>query len=100
MILLDKTDSGYSFSIQAESGTTLLQSVVFSNKEEAQSIIEGLTRIKGVQNTFERKTNHKGDFLFNLKSSNGKLIGQSELYSSEAGLQNGINNLKIVLASL
>jgi len=100
MILLNKIDSGYNFSIRAENGEALMSSVIFSKKEEAQTVIDGLAGTKKNSNIFERKTNHEGDFLFNVKNSNGKLIGRSQLYNSEAGMENGINNLKIILASL
>jgi len=43
---------------------------------------------------FERKTNHKGEFQFSLKDSDGKIIGHSQNYNSEAGMENGIKNLR------
>jgi len=43
---------------------------------------------------FERTTNHGGDFQFRLKNINGELIGNSLSYSSEAGMENGIKNLR------
>ncbi|MGB5667196.1 MAG: YegP family protein, partial [Maribacter sp.] len=39
-------------------------------------------------------------FLFSLKNNGGQIIGISELYSSEAGMENGIKNLKNRIASL
>ncbi len=43
---------------------------------------------------FERKTNHSGAFMFSLKDENGKIVGYSQCYNSEAGMENGIKNLK------
>jgi len=100
MILLDKINSGYNFTVRAESGEALLNSVTFSDKKEVETIIRGLTGIKKNHTIFERKTNHEGEFLFYVKNSHGMLIGQSQLYNSEAGMENGINNLRIILASL
>ena len=31
-----------------------------------------------------------GEFQFNLKASNGQVVGASQMYSSEATLKNGI----------
>ncbi|MEO9892887.1 YegP family protein [Aurantibacter sp.] len=100
MIVLDKIESGYTFKIQAESEEALMESMVFSTKEEVTHIINALTNSPITQFTFERKTNNSGKFLFNVKDSSGRLVGTSQLYNSEAGMQNGIKNLKITLASL
>ena len=52
------------------------------------------------RNHFERKTNHSGQFLFNLKDNDGNLIGQSQFYDSEMGMENGIKNLQNRLEEL
>lgn len=41
----------------------------------------------------ERKTNTEGKFLIELKKTNGETIGSSGLYSSEAGMENGLLNI-------
>lgn len=84
----------YCFILKSESGHTLLQSISFLNKKEVSDMIKSLSRIVGKSNVFERKTNHKGQFLFNFNTDNGTLIGSSQYYNSEAGMENGIKNLK------
>ncbi|HAI37493.1 MAG TPA: hypothetical protein DCM40_04830, partial [Maribacter sp.] len=42
---------------------------------------------------FERRTNTDGKFLVELKNSTGKIVGSSGLYTSEAGMENGILNI-------
>nr|WP_245224787.1 YegP family protein [Pseudozobellia sp. WGM2] len=51
------------------------------------------------RNHFERKTNNTGQFFFNLNDDKANLIGTSQLYDSEMGMENGIKNLtnRIVL---
>ena len=88
-------ENGYDFSVKAEDGGNLLNSVSFSSEGEIKKIIEDLQKTINAQNVFERRTNHEGKFLFNVKGSNGKRIGRSELYSSEAGMENGIKNLTV-----
>lgn len=83
----------YSFVLRAESGHILFKSVLFSNKKEALGIANGLNRFVIKSSNFERKTNHTGQFLFNFKNNEGVLIGSSQLYNSEAGMENGIKNL-------
>ncbi|WP_273567066.1 YegP family protein [Maribacter halichondriae] len=86
-------DNGFGFSLKAENGGNLLNSVPFANKDEIKRTVRRLTNIDDTRNIFERKTNHEGKFLFNVKDENGKLIGHSELYTSEAGMENGIKNV-------
>lgn len=93
-------DNTYYFSLKTISGSTLLNSVSFSNKEEIKKTFLDLDPIAQHENIFERKTNHNGEFLFNLKDRKGNIIGSSQLYSSEAGMENGIKNLKNSLASI
>jgi len=43
---------------------------------------------------FERNTAKDGSPFFNLKASNGQVIGNSEMYSSESAMENGIASVK------
>lgn len=101
MIEIRKGSSNdYSFVLKAESGHPLLTSVVYSNKETAENAVSSLHAVQRSRNTFERKTNHSGKFLFNLKNNSGELLGTSQLYQSEAGMENGIKNLMARINSL
>ncbi|MCK5440677.1 MAG: YegP family protein [Maribacter sp.] len=84
----------YKFELKSQGGHTLLKSVEFSSKDEVKEIVKYLGSLNESEVIFERKTNHEGKFLFNLKSPTGVLIGQSLLYDSEAGMENGIKYLK------
>ena len=90
----------FSFKLKTQSGHTLLRSVEFKEEEEAHNTVRSLIQLSDNSVRFERKTNHDGMFLFNLKNSGGKLIGHSQLYNSEAGMENGIKNLKNTITSL
>ena len=43
---------------------------------------------------FDRKTAKDGSPYFNLKASNGQVIGKSEMYSSTSAMENGIASVK------
>ena len=43
---------------------------------------------------YERKEAKNGAPYFNLKAGNGQVIGTSEMYSSEAARDNGIESVK------
>jgi len=83
----------YHFSFKTKNGHILLKSMLFNSKTELKKTIEDLSPLEK-QSIFERRTNNDGKFLFNLKNKEGTIIGVSKLYSSEAGMENGIKNFK------
>jgi len=101
MIAITELEEGtFGCYLKNEHDRVMLTSIAVKTTEEIQKLIDNLNQVNGNGLRYERKTNHKGDFLFNVKNADGQLIGRSELYSSEAGMENGIRNLKIVLSSL
>lgn len=98
--IIKESDNKYTFSLQSESGQTLLTSIPFNNREEISKTIAYLKGLIGQSTVFERKTDYNGKFLFTLKNGDGKIIGNSMLYSSEAGMENGIKNLKTSISLL
>ncbi|MEJ1222061.1 YegP family protein [Sediminicola sp. 1XM1-17] len=87
-------ENSYRFSVNTSSGSTILESIDFSNIEDVKKSVAELQGALNERKIFERKTDHSGKFLFLLKNKEGQLIGSSQLYSSEAGMENGIKNLK------
>lgn len=101
MIKINKEDNNtYNFSLNTPHGNALLYSIGFSSEEEIKNVVDSLRFPDKPQYAFERRTDHNGNFLFNLKDKKGRLIGKSQLYSSEAGMENGIKNLKNRIAHL
>jgi uncharacterized protein YegP (UPF0339 family) len=94
-----ETNQAYSFKLKNDKGYTLLKSISFKSEEELKITVSNLKTIINSPSKFERKTNHEGNFLFSLKDDNGKVIGNSKNYNSEAGMENGIKNLKNTLNS-
>lgn len=93
-------NNSYQFKLKTSDGNVLLNSVDFKSEEEVQRTIDDLNPIIKKQSVFERKTDHEGNFLFNLKDLSGKVIGKSQRYGSEAGMENGIKNLKKRISSI
>jgi uncharacterized protein len=52
--------------------------------------IESVRENSQLDDRYERKTSANGKDYFNLKAANGQVIGNSELYESTAGMENGI----------
>lgn len=93
-------DNTYQFTLKTSDGITLLNSIDFDSEEEVQQTVQNLNPILERQSVFERRTDHEGKFLFKLKDLNGRVIGNSQRYSSEAGMENGIKNLKRRIANI
>ena len=101
MIEIQKGENNtFQFHLKTADGQTLLESINFSSKEEVEHTVSQLQPLALSQGTIERKTNYNGNFLFNLKDHRGKIIGNSLLYDSEAGMENGISNIKKRIADL
>ena len=95
MIEINKgEDNTFQFSLKSAEGQTLLQSIDFDSEAEIKRTVSGLKPLALKAHSIERKTNYDGYFLFNLKDENGKIIGNSSLYDSEAGMENGISNFR------
>ncbi|HET8735918.1 MAG TPA: YegP family protein [Pricia sp.] len=101
MIQIHSDNEGsFRFSLRTENGDTLLNSVPFSDKHEMDKSFRKLETMSLTRNQFERKTNTEGKFLFRLKDNDGRAIGHSEPYDSEAGMENGIKNFREQIRSL
>ena len=50
--------------------------------------------VPGRDSRYERKASSKGQPYFVLKVANGEIIGKSEMYTSNSGMENGIASVK------
>ncbi|MFC4097785.1 YegP family protein [Euzebyella saccharophila] len=91
--IVSKTQNHYSFTIRAKSGQVLLHGSEFDDEKAVKQVFRNIASLQFSRNNIERKTNHSGQFLFLLKEDYGSVIGQSQLYDSEMGMENGIKNL-------
>lgn len=90
MVEIVKNKTGeYQLHFKSSTGSSLLKSISFKSEEDAEAILNRII----AKPIFERKTNHHGKFMILLKTASGEQVGQSNKYSSEAGMENGIKNL-------
>ncbi|WP_025743465.1 YegP family protein [Aquimarina pacifica] len=92
--LKNKEGSNYHFTLKAKNGQVILSSEVYNSKSAAENGIESIKKNAQEDGRYERKTSKDGKFYFNLKAGNGQIIGSSQMYSSESGMENGINSVK------
>lgn len=89
----EKNDKFY-FNLKAKNGQIILSSQGYESKAGADNGITSIKENADDESKYERKTASNGKFHFNLKAGNGQIIGSSQMYSSEAGMENGIDSVK------
>ena len=88
---LKKTNKGnFVFNLKASNGQVILTSQPYADKRGALNGIDSARKNSGKDANFERRTAANGQPYFVLKAANTQIIGQSEMYSSKATMENGI----------
>ena len=93
MFEVKQSGDKYHFVLKAGNGQVILSSQMYASKSGAMNGIESVRKNCGNENCWERKTAKNGKFHFNLKSTNGQIVGSSQMYASEAGMNNGIESV-------
>ncbi len=96
------TSKGFQFVLHSKKGVLLLSSIAFTTPKEAMKAIELCKTQVQRKTNIERKTTATGKFHFIIKDVERKLLADSMLYSSEPGMQNGIDAIRsyVPLASV
>ena len=84
----------FRFNLKAGNGRVILRSEGYSAKTSCNNGIESVRKNSMFEERFEVKASTNGKHYFNLKATNGQVIGSSELYETEAALRNGIASVK------
>ena len=84
-----KNDKFY-FSLLAGNGQTILSSEMYEAKASAVNGIESVKKNAGDAARYDKRTAKDGSPYFVLKAANGQVIGQSQMYSSEAARDGGV----------
>lgn len=93
-VVLTRKNGEFQFNLKAGNGEIILTSEGYSAKASCLNGIESVRKNAADDNRFERKEAKNGKFFFNLKASNGQVIGNSELYESASGRDKGIESVK------
>ncbi len=92
-ITLRKNDE-FQFNLKAGNGQVILTSEGYKSKAGCNNGIESVKKNSQDDNRFKRLEAKNGKPYFNLTSTNGQIIGTSEMYESEASRDNGIESVK------
>jgi uncharacterized protein YegP (UPF0339 family) len=88
------TNSEYFFKLKAGNGENILGSQSYITKHGCNIGITSVKTHAQHDERYERKVSVNNKYYFVLKSSNGEVIGKSEMYESKAGMESGIESVK------
>ncbi len=93
-VISQRANGDYQFNLKADNGQVILTSQGYSSKASCSNGIESVRTNSQEDGRFERLTASNGKFYFNLKASNGQVVGSSQMYEAESGRDNGIDSVK------
>lgn len=74
-IISKRANGEFQFNLAAGNGQTILTSEGYSAKSSCENGIESVRKNSQDDSKFESKTASNGKFFFNLKATNGQVIG-------------------------
>jgi uncharacterized protein YegP (UPF0339 family) len=84
----------YFFNLVAGNGQNILKSEMYSSRSAAENGIASVQANCGEDGQYECKESSNGKTYFVLKARNHQVIGQSQMYESESGCENGMASVK------
>ena len=84
----------FRFRLKAGNGEIILASEGYKQRASAENGIASVKKNAPEDARYERKETKAGKHMFNLKATNGQVIGTSESYESASGRDNGIESVK------
>jgi uncharacterized protein len=89
-LISKRKNDEFQFVLKAGNGQVILASEGYTTKTACDNGIESVRKNSQVDSRFDRLEAKNGKVYFNLKASNGQIIGSSEMYESVAARENGI----------
>ncbi len=89
-VIKKRKNDEFQFDLKAGNGQVILTSEGYTSKENCKKGIESVRKNSQVEARFEKLEAKNGKPYFNLKATNGQIIGTSEMYESVASRDNGI----------
>jgi len=93
-VITKRTNGEFQFNLKAGNGQTILSSEGYSSKAACLNGIESVKTNSKDDSKFDKLESKSGKPYFNLKASNGQIIGSSEMYESTSARDNGIASVK------
>ncbi|SEW18420.1 hypothetical protein SAMN05421841_1454 [Chryseobacterium wanjuense] len=93
-IITKRNNNEYQFNLKAVNGQVILTSQGYASKPSCENGIDSVKKNSRDNSNFERNKAKDERWYFNLKATNGQIIGTSQMYESENGMENGIESVQ------
>lgn len=93
-VITQRTNNDYQFNLKAGNHQVILSSEGYSTMEACKNGVDSVMKNGLKDDNFDRKESKNGKAFFNLKASNGQIIGKSEMYESKGAMESGIESVK------
>ncbi|MCE3074351.1 YegP family protein [Chryseobacterium gwangjuense] len=93
-IISTRSNGDFQFNLKAGNGQVILSSQGYSTKSSCENGIDSVKKNSQDDSKFERNAAKDGRHYFNLKATNGQIIGTSQMYEAASGMENGIESVK------
>ncbi|MET0106354.1 MAG: YegP family protein [Sedimenticola sp.] len=84
----------FRFRLNASNGKTILSSEGYKQRSSAENGIASVKKNSPDDNRYERKETINGQFMFNLKATNGQVIATSHSFKTPATRDEGIEAVR------
>ena len=93
-VISKRTNGEFQFNLQDSNGQFLLRSEGYSAKANCDNGVESVKKNSQDESKFDAKISSNDKFYFNLKASNGQIIGTSGMFDTEADRTAGMAAVK------
>ena len=93
-LISKRKNEEFQFVLKAGNGQVILASEGYATKAACENGIESVRKNSQVDARFDKLEAKNGKRYFNLKATNGQIIGNSEMYESIVACDNGIESVK------
>ena len=93
-IITKINNNEYQLNLKAVNGQVILTSQGYASKPSCENGIDSVKKNSRDNSNFERNKAKDERWYFNLKATNGQIIGTSQMYESENGMENGIESVQ------
>jgi len=89
-LISKRKNDEFQFVLKAGNGQVILASEGYKTKAACENGMESVRKNSQTDARFDRLEAKNGKPYFNLKATNGQIIGTSEMYESVAARENGV----------
>lgn len=92
-VITQRHNGEFRFNLKANNGQVILASEGYNSKSSCEKGIASVKANALDRSRYDKKVSRNGKYYFNLKATNGQVIGSSEMYESAGGRNNGIESV-------